>query len=308
MAGLPGDENHPNLSVVVPAYGKPLALRGCLRALAAQQYPGERFEVIVLDDGSPEPLEPHAREAANEWGLLHLRVIRQENGGVCAARNHGVAAASGEWCLFTDHDCEPVSGWLAAMGAAATEMPERLIGGPTVAGVPENAYCVAHELLAEYVMREFRERLGAPFFTGNNLAVRRDLYRRVGGFNERLHWAHEDREFADRWKRHGLDLGYADDAVVRHVHHFNLRSFCGHQFRYGTTSREYAAVRTEQDETAARFPGFGYYWKMLGYPFARDGFRWQAFQMSGLLAMAQMSYVCGVGWSLLQPDPCRPRY
>jgi GT2 family glycosyltransferase len=150
--------------------------------------------------------------------------------------------------------------------------------------------------------------MGRPFFTANNLAVRRELYLRVGGFNEQLHWAHEDREFADRWREQGLELGYAAEALVRHVHDFDLKSFCRHQFNYGTTSRSHAAAaRAPQGQHRSRFPGVGYYLRMLQYPFLRLEWK-RAAVMSGLFALAQVCYLSGIGWSMTQKQAYKPTY
>ncbi|MEI8319890.1 MAG: glycosyltransferase family A protein, partial [Planctomycetia bacterium] len=85
------------VTVVVPTYRRPQQLRRCLEALAAQTFP-EPWEVVVVDDGSPQPFSAADMPATDR---LALRVIRQENAGPAAARNRGVREARGEFVAFT---------------------------------------------------------------------------------------------------------------------------------------------------------------------------------------------------------------
>jgi len=81
-------------SVIVPTYQRPAAIVDCIKALALMRYPKDRFEVIVVDDGSSEPVEA----AIGKFGRdVQLRVIRQPNAGPAAARNAGVRIARGEY-------------------------------------------------------------------------------------------------------------------------------------------------------------------------------------------------------------------
>ena len=75
----------PTFSVVIPTYNRPQQLKRCLAALAALDYPHDRFEVIVVDDASPTPLN-RLVEAVQD--RIRARFVRQErNAGPAAARN-----------------------------------------------------------------------------------------------------------------------------------------------------------------------------------------------------------------------------
>jgi len=77
------------VTVVIPTFGRPWQLQACAEVLAAQTL-GEPWEVVVVDNGSPEPI---VRLAERFAGRLDLRVIRQDNAGPAAARNRGVREA-----------------------------------------------------------------------------------------------------------------------------------------------------------------------------------------------------------------------
>ena len=87
-----------DLSVVVSTHDRPLQLREAIAAIRAQDHPGP-IETIVVDDGCPENSGDIAERHA-----LHPRVVRQNNGGVSAARNRGIAEASGTYLAFLDAD------------------------------------------------------------------------------------------------------------------------------------------------------------------------------------------------------------
>ena len=82
----------PSCSVVVPTYERPDALRGCLESLTALDYPRERYEVVVVDDGGRAPLEEVVAPARER---MRVELVSQPRGGPAAARNAGVARAGG---------------------------------------------------------------------------------------------------------------------------------------------------------------------------------------------------------------------
>ena len=105
----------PRFSVVIPTYRRNDALARCLNRLMAdrQDFPFARYEVIVADDG---PDGDNARllvENTYPWA----RWVPGPRRGPAANRNRGAAEASGEFLAFTDDDCLPQPGWLAAFAA-----------------------------------------------------------------------------------------------------------------------------------------------------------------------------------------------
>lgn len=115
-------------SIIIPTYGRPDQLRNCLDTLVEVDPPGDGFEVIVVDDGTPEPLEPQLKPWRDR---LEVTVLRQENAGPGPARNLGLTAARGRFVAFTDDDCLIDREWLRALESALEEHPEALIGGRT---------------------------------------------------------------------------------------------------------------------------------------------------------------------------------
>jgi glycosyltransferase involved in cell wall biosynthesis len=92
--------NKPDASVIIPTYNRKESLGETLRSLAQQTWPADRFEVIVVDDGSTDGTE----EIAGNTFQFTLRYFRQSNQGSAAARNTGAEQAAGNVLIFLDDD------------------------------------------------------------------------------------------------------------------------------------------------------------------------------------------------------------
>src|SRR5262245_61716846 len=112
-------------SVIIPTFARPQRLASCLAAVAKLQFPKDQYEVIVVDDGSPEPLDNTVEPFRAE---LKLSLARQPNAGPAAARNAGAARAVGGYLAFTDDDCEVDPNWLTALVDRMQQTPNALIG------------------------------------------------------------------------------------------------------------------------------------------------------------------------------------
>src|SRR5688500_16831171 len=88
------------VSMVIPTFRRPEALRATLESVMAIDYPADAYEVIVVDDGSgdrtPEVVRSFERPAPR------VRCVEQPNSGVARARNQGAALATGELLIFLD--------------------------------------------------------------------------------------------------------------------------------------------------------------------------------------------------------------
>ena len=88
------------LSIIVPIYNVALYLRKCVDSLLAQDITD--YEIILVDDGSPDECPQTCNEYAEKYD--NIKVVHQENAGLSAARNSGIAVAQGDYILFVDSD------------------------------------------------------------------------------------------------------------------------------------------------------------------------------------------------------------
>jgi cellulose synthase/poly-beta-1,6-N-acetylglucosamine synthase-like glycosyltransferase len=249
------DQELPRCSVIVPTRGRPEQLAECLSALAALDYPRDRLEAIVVDDGGGESaLEPLLTSLGNR---LEIRLIRRVRGGPAAARNTGADQARGELLLFTDDDCRPAPDWLRRLAEEHADAPDVAIGGHTHNALPANPYATVSQLIIDAgYARHNVDRSDARFFTSNNLAVPATGYHQLGGFTAQFTTS-EDRDFCDRWVESGRRMHYVPAAVVHHAHRLTLRGFWRQHFAYGRGARQFH--REHRMRTGARIelePGF----------------------------------------------------
>jgi len=216
------------ISVVIPTLDRPGPLTACLTALAVEFPPDA--ETIVVADGGRHDLGPVVAPFVEP---LRLRLLKTANGGPAAARNRGLAVAHGEIVAFTDDDCRPQRGWLAALASGVAAVPPRAVGGTTHNGLPANVYADAAQLVLNLLSRHDRELVCRErLLPSNNFAFPTEPLRRLGGFDERFRTA-EDRELCRRWADAGYALGRVPSAVVEHDPPLDLVRFVRKFFAYG---------------------------------------------------------------------------
>jgi GT2 family glycosyltransferase len=219
-------ERPPAVSVVVVHYDQQAELDRTLHALARQDHPADRTEVVVVDDGSPRPPRVPAG----------VRFVRQEDRGfrVAAARNLGASVATGDVLVFLDADTAPEPGYLRALTRLPALAPDcvtvgrrrhaDLAGAPVDAPVerlgPERALADPRWLADGY--RRSRDLLDADdrayrYVIGAVTACSRALFTEVGGFDEGFTaYGGEDWEWAYRAWLAGAVLAHVPDAVAWH--------------------------------------------------------------------------------------------
>ncbi len=234
----------PVVTIVIPTFARPLQLRACLASLAEQTL-SDPWEVVVVDDGSPQSLEG----VALEWmGRLDLRVIRQANAGPAAARNRGVQEARGIWIAFTDDDCRPEPQWLDTLVRSARERPGALVGGTTLNGLDSELFASTSQLIVDLVYTHFNADLDNSYFlASNNMLCARECFLSLGGFDSSFPRAGaEDRDFCDRWRIAGWPLIWRPEARVQHRHYQFLGTFIDLHVRYGRGAYLYQAKRKQR--------------------------------------------------------------
>ena len=273
-------------SVVVPSFNRPETLRQCLIALLAQQ--GDGIEIVVVDDGSPEPLEDVCQSVSQD-----IRCIRQANAGPAAARNRAVAEATGRFVAFTDDDCRPRPDWIRHLRAAHDGTAMRLVGGAVTNMVARDIWADASQELWEFLYDHFGATEGnMPFFTSNNMGCARDDFLTLGGFDQTFPLAAaEDRDFGMRWRDAGGALHYAPGALVDHHHAMSLRKFWRQQSNYGRGARHLDGVLDARGARGPKRQPAAFYRDLLLYPIRRHGLR--GLPLAARFALSQAAVTAG---------------
>lgn len=280
----------PGFSIVVPTYNRPDRLAACLDAVARIDYPVDRFEVIVVDDGSDDAAAIEAVCAQPRAVRPHL--IRQPRSGPAAARNAGAARAAQHYLAFTDDDCLPRPEWLRGFADALRESPDALCGGSTVNRLEENTYSRASQLLVSYVC-DYYVKSGSPIFPSNNMALPRTGFLDIGGFDTRFpRAAGEDRELCDRWHAAGRPHVRVRTAVIEHSHKLRLRTFLKQHMNYGRAAYVFHRLRAERDAGTVKVEPLRFYVRLIGAAFAQQP-RVRPIRTSILLVLSQVTNAAG---------------
>jgi glycosyltransferase involved in cell wall biosynthesis len=296
-------QKQPFFSIIIPTYNRPRQLAACLQALARLDYPCDRFEVIVVDDGS-ETLPETVVDAFCE--RLDVTLLTQPNAGPAAARNTGAERAKGEFLAFTDDDCVPVSNWLQALASRFSKAPDCAIGGRTLNALLANPYSTTSQVLIDYLYTYYNaDPEEAQFFTSNNLALPTDRFHTMGGFDTTFPLAGgEDRDFCDRWLYNGLRMISASEVIVYHSHALTSDTFWRQHFNYGRGAFHYRQIRAQRCQGTVKVEPLSFYLNLLRYPFLQREQRKSPCQrhelMIGVLSMiSQVANAAGFFWEKL---------
>ena len=289
--------HRPFISIIIPTYERPKRLAVCLKALGGLDYPRERFEVIVVDDGSRRPPEAVVAEFNGNFDVM---LLTQAHAGPATARNTGAAQAKGDILAFTDDDCEPAVDWLQTLAKRFTATSNCAIGGRALNGLPDNPFSSASQMLIDYLYNYYNSvPYKARFITSNNLALPAVLFRAIEGFDTNFPYAAgEDRELCDRWLHHGFDMIYAPEVVVRHSHFLRYQSFCRQHFNYGGAALYFHKVRVERGQRRIKLEPLRFYLNLLRYPFLHLQPR-QSILIAMLLLLSQVGNAAGICWGVL---------
>lgn len=284
-------------SIIIPTYNRPQRLETCLKSLTCLNYPRDRFEVIIVDDGSSKPLESVVEPFKDE---LNLQLIRQDNAGPATARNTGATRAKGKFLVFTDDDCQSDPNWLKFLETSFEKNSDCLLGGHTINKLPDNLYSEASQLLIDYLYTYFnKDPERSSFFTSNNFALSAECFREIGYFNTTFPLAAgEDRELCDRWLYRGYRMIYLPEALVYHTHHLSLRRFCKQHFNYGRGAYHFHQLRSQRDRAPIKVEPSNFYVSLLRYPFTVSSSH-PRFLLASLFIVSQVANVAGFFWERL---------
>jgi GT2 family glycosyltransferase len=282
----------PVFSVVVPTYRRPRRLAECLEAIARLEYREGGFEAIVVSDEEGEASFP--KRPAGGASSLSVRFLRQPHAGPAVARNTGAREARGRFLAFTDDDCAPAPDWLGKLEAGFAVTRAEVVGGRTVNALPGNLYSEASQLLLLYVYRYYNpDPLAARFFASNNLAVRAEAFRSIGGFDPSYGLASgEDRDLCDRFVHAGARLAYREDAVVAHAHALSLPGFWRQHNWYGRGAYRFHQARAARNQEPVKVEPLRFYRDLLATPFDHHtGI--DALALAGLMGLSQIANAAG---------------
>lgn len=254
-------------TVVVCTHNRAPLLAACLESLAAQTVPASEFEIVVVDDGSTDSTPAVCARFAP---LPNLRIIRQANAGLGAARERGWRSGSGRVVAFLDDDAAAPPDWLALILAhfETRGSPAACLGGPARGRweAPRPPWLdddLARWLTVWAPHDKPRESADEHLFVGANMSFLRSALEQVGGFDPSLGrrgsslLSHEESELWERlraaghraaydprlWVWHHVPASRARAAWFRRRLYWEGRSLKRRELGAGARPRPWAALR-----------------------------------------------------------------
>ncbi|GAC05841.1 dolichyl-phosphate mannose synthase related protein [Paraglaciecola agarilytica NO2] len=208
----------PKVSVIIPVYNDIVRVEACLTSLENQDYPRDRFEVIVVDNGSSDGTYDALQKVALSYAAQQSLIITQcMIPGSYAARNHGLTMATGEYVAFTDSDCIVCEQWLNVLvNAIQQEVGDVIIAGK-MSFFPDQSKSTQQSAIDFenlFSMKQDENARNGKCITAN-LFCSMALLQEHNGFDQKLK-SGGDVEFSTRIVKSGGKIVYCDNALVKH--------------------------------------------------------------------------------------------
>jgi mycofactocin system glycosyltransferase len=220
----------PFITVIIPTRDRGKSLVECLGSVFAQDYPPERFEVLVIDDGSLD----ETRKLASAFRCKIFAIPESRGQSYC--RNLGALHASGEILAFLDNDCVAGPSWLRDLAPYLSWDAAGAVGG-YVDGYSDRSTLDRYEKefsllnLGKYIQRGGSDR-SVFYLPMCNLLVRREAFAQTGGLRETLQVG-EDVDFCWRMQDAGWQALYVPAGAVKHKHRNTLGPLLRRRADYG---------------------------------------------------------------------------
>ena len=206
-------------SLIIPAYNAGKSISTCLESALRQSISIDRYEVIVVDDGSND----NTAEIVSNYPV---KMVKQHNQGPAAARNRGAMMSRGEILVFTDSDCELSLDFLENIIAPFENNPK-------IVGVQGSYKTKQNEFMAQFGQVEIETRYRRmdkteyiDFIGTYAAAYDKRIFWQFGGFDKGFRLASgEDTEFSYKLHEAGYKMVFESKAIVFHQHPNKLTNY-----------------------------------------------------------------------------------
>jgi GT2 family glycosyltransferase len=265
---------HPSMTVVLPSLNRREKLAEVLTGLEQQQFPAERFETVVVLDGSTDGSAEMVRSRET---TMRLRLVEQENRGLASARNRGAWEAAEPVVVFIDDDTVPEPQWLSVHADAHRQSPDQHLALGYYPPVLHDAGLwglVVRSWWEDHFRRKLEpgHRWTYIDFAGGNASFPLELFRSFGGFDEDFRGRREDWELAVRLLDAGVRFAYYPEARASHYLDTNLATALRHERQQ---ARDDVLIATKHPQMKSQLPlaGFVHWFPETSESLGRRGLR-----------------------------------
>lgn len=209
------------ISIIVPAYNEEAEIEATLQCLLAQRYPGDRYEIVVVENGSTDSTLSIANRVAQQAGDRRIRIVPINEDGVSHAKNVGMdnLVPESEWVVFCDADTRLGRHFLQHLNTWLNRRGENGLSVGTTSVRPESGngwYARSWFSAYDYIHRLTR--------TSFSIQVARAQIARGVRFREDLNFA-EDLMFIQECRRYGRFFFVPTDQVSTSTRRFDSRGY-----------------------------------------------------------------------------------
>jgi mycofactocin system glycosyltransferase len=226
-------QTYPTISVIIPVKNRPQDIRECLAALVHLDYPKDKMEIIVVNDGSTDATP----EVIQTFGLKAIHL--PESIGASACRNLAAREAKGNLLGFTDSDCVPHPLWLRELFPYFNDERVGIVGGYVSNFYTRSTLDRYEEVksslnIGPLSFRVEKDPLSNAYIPSCNLIIRKKAFLEVGGFQVDL-TVGEDVDLCWRTREIGYHLLYVPRGKIEHKHRKDLIHMLMRRYDYGTS-------------------------------------------------------------------------
>ena len=240
----------PLVSVIIPVKNRPQDLRQCLDSLKKTDWPQDKLQIIVVDDGSAD----NTPQVAEDAGAMLIRNEISE--GPASARNRGAANSRGDILAFIDSDCLASVSWLRELTPWFSLSIVGALGG-LVEGYYNQSSLDRYELACSSLSVGNRfiyetDPRNNFYVPSCNMLVRKRSFEQIGGFAPQMHLG-EDVDLCWRLRNKEQALLFVPQGLVWHKHRTALLPMLKRKFAYGT-SEAYLYKRNREKKKTMPMP------------------------------------------------------
>lgn len=203
------------ISIVIPTYNRKNLLERCLDSLFYQNYPKDKYEIIVVDDGSCDETSTYLSFLSKSFE--NLKYIRQDNSGHSVARKAGFLKAKGEIIASLDDDCIPCEGWISTIVDEFENHPNLSICCGKILNPTDTKYAWAQHLIDFSLWIGSRTKKNIKLAPTANTAYRREVIKEEKSYDDAKYLGYRDILFNHEIIKKGYKTTYCPEMKVVHM-------------------------------------------------------------------------------------------
>ena len=224
-------KEYPKVSIIVPAYNEGKNIKNTLERLIDLEYPKDKLEIIVVDDGSKDNTYEIAKEYEEKYDFI--KVYKKENGGKSSALNYGISRSSGEIIVTLDADSIPEKDSLIKMLKYMYYYNADIVV-PAIQTINTKKLIEKYQYI-DYAIHNFSgiviDKMNSVFIASGPFSVfKRSVFEKIGLFDEKN--ISEDMEIALRAQKNNFKIKFCPEVIIKTVPPDNFKSLLKQRVRW----------------------------------------------------------------------------